>query len=105
MNHGQESEPDTHVLLCVHMERIGIRELRQNASEWIRRAQAGERIEVTKRGELVAVLGPPASSGALGRLREAGRLKSATISGELPKPVKTRRPASEVLAELRADER
>ena len=82
-----------------------MRELRQNASEWIRRAQAGEHIEVTKRGEVVAVLGPPPSGGALTRLRQAGRLKSATVTGPLPAPVKTRRPASDALAELRADER
>lgn len=87
------------------MERIGIRELRQNASEWIRRAQAGERIEVTKRGQLVAVIGPPPSGGAIARLRAAGRLKQASVTGDLPKPVKTRRPASDALAELRADER
>ncbi|MDP9419381.1 MAG: type II toxin-antitoxin system prevent-host-death family antitoxin [Actinomycetota bacterium] len=41
------------------MEGIGVRELRQNVSEWLRRAQAGERIQVTKRGQVVAVLGPP----------------------------------------------
>lgn len=93
------------MLPYVHMERIGVRELRQNASEWIRRAQAGERIEVTKRGQLVAVLGPPPSGGALNRLREAGRLKPATFTGALPAPVKTRRPASQALAALRADER
>lgn len=87
------------------MERIGVRELRQNASEWIRRAHAGERIEVTKRGQVVAVLGPPPSGGTLTRLREAGRLKPAIVTGPLPAPVKTRRPASEALAELRADER
>jgi prevent-host-death family protein len=87
------------------MERIGVRELRQNASEWIRRAQAGERIEVTKRGQLVAVLGPPSSSGALARLREAGRLKPPTVIHRLPGPVKTVRPASEALVELRAQER
>jgi prevent-host-death family protein len=87
------------------MERIGVRELRQNASDWLRRAQAGERIEVTKRGQVVAVLGPPSANGALNHLREAGRLKPATVTGELPEPVKTRRPASEALAELRADER
>ena len=52
------------MLPCVLMERIGIRELRQNASEWIRRAHAGERIEVTRRGEVMAVLGPPAVGGA-----------------------------------------
>jgi len=87
------------------MERIGVRELRQNASEWIRRAHAGERIEVTRRGEVVAVLGPPPRGSALAGLREAGRLKPATLLGPLPSPVKTRRAASEALAELRAAER
>jgi prevent-host-death family protein len=87
------------------MERIGVRELRQNASEWIRRANAGERIEVTRRGEVMAVLGPPPSIGGLAGLREAGRLKRATVTGPLPMPVATSRPASQALAELRADER
>ena len=32
------------------MERIGIRELRQHASRWVRRAAAGESFEVTDRG-------------------------------------------------------
>ena len=87
------------------MERIGIRELRQNASEWIRRAHAGERIEVTRRGELMAVLGPPPVGGALAQLRDTGRLKRASVTSPLPSPVPTRRPASDALAELRAEER
>jgi len=93
------------VLPCVHMERIGVRELRQNASEWLRRAQAGERIEVTRRGQVVAVLGPAPAGERLARLRDAGRVKAATVTGALPRPVRTRRPASEALAELRAGER
>jgi prevent-host-death family protein len=87
------------------MERIGVRELRQNASEWIRRARAGERIEITNRGAVVAVLGPPPTGGTLTGLRKAGRLKPATRTGSLPAPVKTRRLASETLTQLRADER
>jgi prevent-host-death family protein len=87
------------------MSRIGVRELRQNASEWIRRAQAGERIEVTRRGQVVAVLGPPPSGGRLAALRQAGRLKPATVRPPLPEPVATRRSASEALADLRALER
>jgi prevent-host-death family protein len=87
------------------MERIGVRELRQNASEWIRRAHAGERIEITKRGQLVAVIGPPPAGGTVARLREAGRLKPPSVSGRLPRPVNTQRSASEALATLRADER
>ncbi len=87
------------------MTRIGIRELRQHASEWIRRAQAGERIEVTRRAEVVAVICPPPSANALTRLREAGRLKPATVTSPLPFPVRTDRPASAALAEARAEER
>lgn len=87
------------------MERIGVRELRQNASEWLRRARAGERIEVTNRGQVVAVLGPAPIGGPVAELRAAGRLKPATFSGVLPAPIKTRRAASEALAELRAEER
>lgn len=40
------------------MARIGIRELRQNASEYVRRAEKGETIEVTDRGRPVAQLTP-----------------------------------------------
>ncbi|MGI9033874.1 MAG: type II toxin-antitoxin system prevent-host-death family antitoxin [Candidatus Aeolococcus gillhamiae] len=86
------------------MERIGVRELRQNASVWVRRARAGEHIEVTRRGEVMAILGPPPSGGILAGLRETGRLKPAT-PGPLPGPMITSRAASEALAELRADER
>jgi antitoxin (DNA-binding transcriptional repressor) of toxin-antitoxin stability system len=87
------------------MVRIGVRELRQNASEWLRRAQAGERIEVTNRGHVVAILGPPSAGGPLSALRETGRLKRATHTGPLPRPVKTQRLASAALADMRADER
>jgi prevent-host-death family protein len=40
------------------MERIGVRELRQNASKYLERVKRGESIEVTDRGVPVAVLGP-----------------------------------------------
>ena len=93
------------MLPCVLMEQIGVRELRQNASEWVRRAHAGERIEVTRRGTVMAVLGPPLAGGAVARLRQARRLKPASTTRPLPAPVPTTRPASDALAELRADER
>jgi prevent-host-death family protein len=41
-----------------YMERIGIRELRQNASKYLDRVAAGEVIEVTQRGQLVARIIP-----------------------------------------------
>lgn len=87
------------------MQQVGVRELRQNASEWVRRAHAGERIEVTRRGEVMAVLGPPTRGGPVDRLRQAGRLKRASVTRPLPAPVRTGRSASAALAELRADER
>lgn len=43
--------------LCV-MERVGVRELRQNLSVYLRRVRRGESLEVTERGEPVAVLHP-----------------------------------------------
>lgn len=87
------------------MERIGVRELRQNASEWIRRAHAGERIEVTRRGEVMAILGPPPRGGGLAQMRQSGRLKPGSVTAPLPEPVQTQRRASEALADLPADER
>jgi antitoxin (DNA-binding transcriptional repressor) of toxin-antitoxin stability system len=36
------------------VERIGIRELRQNASRYLALVKAGQTVEVTERGELVA---------------------------------------------------
>jgi prevent-host-death family protein len=38
------------------MATVGVRELRQRASELLRRVEAGETIEVTDRGRPVAVL-------------------------------------------------
>ncbi|MFC5106179.1 type II toxin-antitoxin system Phd/YefM family antitoxin [Kibdelosporangium philippinense] len=39
----------------------GLREMRQNASELVRRAQAGERVTITVAGRPAAVLGPVSS--------------------------------------------
>ena len=38
----------------------GLREMRQNASELVRRAEAGERVTITVAGRPAAVLGPVA---------------------------------------------
>ena len=39
-------------------DEVGLREMRQNASELVRRAEAGERLTVTVAGRPAAVLGP-----------------------------------------------
>jgi len=38
------------------MEKIGVRQLQQNAAAAVRRVQRGERLEVTDRGRPVAIL-------------------------------------------------
>jgi prevent-host-death family protein len=71
----------------LHMERIGVRELRQNASLYLRRVEAGETIEVTDRGRPVAILAPIQSS-LRDRLIAEGRLiPGSRRSGKLPLPV------------------
>jgi prevent-host-death family protein len=40
------------------MDRIGVRELRQNASKYLARVGCGETIEITDRGRAVALLVP-----------------------------------------------
>ena len=91
------------------MERIGIRELRQHASRWVRRAERGESFEVTDRGRPVARLVPLAPLEGLAKLRAEGRITEP--EGDLldlgpPLPPKPGVPLpSEILAQMREDER
>lgn len=91
----------------LHMERIGIRELRQNASEYIRRAAQGETIELTDRGRPVARLTPIPPGGVLERLIAEGKARPAR--GDLlalgpPPPAKPGdKPLSQIVDELRAE--
>ncbi len=59
-----------------HMERVGVRELRRQASTILRRVAAGETVEVTDRGRPVAVLVKTMPSG-LARLEREGLLRRA----------------------------
>ena len=96
------------------MEQIGVRELRQNASEWLRRVADGESYEVTVRGEPVALLGPlPHRDDPMGRLAARGLITrsakglSAAIEDLPPLPAAPpdEPTLSERLEELRRDER
>lgn len=70
------------------MERIGVRELRQHASRYLDRVKAGESVEVTERGQLVALLVPPhPASSARERLVATGRLIPAARPFQLPQRV------------------
>ena len=102
-----------------YMKTIGVRELRQHASRWLRRVAEGETYEITVRGMPVAGMPvarlspvvPP--GGALERLVDEGLVNRAgegfdeaferlgppiVISSEVPS-------SSERLTELRRDER
>jgi prevent-host-death family protein len=59
-----------------HMERVGVRELRRQASEILRRVASGETVEVTDRGRPVAVMVKSMPSG-LARLEREGLLRRA----------------------------
>jgi prevent-host-death family protein len=91
------------------MASVGVRELRQRASELLRRVAAGETIEVTDRGRPVALLSPLPEAGPLEHLRAVGDVDPATADlGELPPPLPLQpgqEPPSAVLARLRRDER
>jgi prevent-host-death family protein len=67
--------------------RVGVGELRQNLSRYLRRVERGERLIVTDRNRPVAELGPPPSVGAaLDRLILEGRVSRPRRSA-LPNPL------------------
>ena len=59
------------------MKSIGIRELRQHASRYLRDVERGETIEITDRGRPVARIVPTGEGDAVARLTSAGRLRPA----------------------------
>lgn len=92
------------------MERVGIRELRQNLSVYLRRVKRGESLEVTERGTPVARLVPPSTGDEwLDRMAAEGRVRLPTRSiDDLPPPIKLppgAQPLSEILQEMRDSER
>ena len=91
------------------MATVGVRELRQRASELLRRVEAGETIEVTDRGRPVAVLAPLPEAGPLEQLRASGEVIPAAGSlSNLPEPLPLppgKESPSVMLARLRRNER
>lgn len=90
------------------MERVGIREMRQNLSRYTRRARGGESFVVTDRGAEVARLVPAATHAtAIDRLvaergARRGHGNLLAVLDELPEPIPGP-PTAAVLDELRAD--
>jgi prevent-host-death family protein len=89
------------------MTRVGVRELRQRASELLRLVERGETIEITDRGRPVAMLAPLPEGAPLERLRASGEIASAV--GDLddlgsPLPRRGEDAPSAILDRLRRDE-
>ncbi|WP_079548304.1 type II toxin-antitoxin system Phd/YefM family antitoxin [Mycobacteroides abscessus] len=62
------------------MERIGVRELRQNASKYLEKVQQGQTVEITDRGRLVAHLIPAVITDQWAALIASGEVKPAAAS-------------------------
>jgi len=92
----------------LHMERVGVRELRLNASKYVERVEAGETIEITKRGRVVGLLTPARPDGdARSYLIATGQLipgRGGDLRDIVPGKT-TKGSVSEVLAAQRAAER
>ena len=56
---------------------VGVRELKQHLSEYVRRAASGETVRVTDRGVPVAVLAPIAATDPLGAAIDDGLVRPA----------------------------
>jgi len=91
------------------MDVIGIRELRQHASRYLRQVQRGETIEVTDRGHPVARIVPVPPADGVNGLAASGRLVLAAGDaldlGPPLKPAEGEPLPSEALREARAGER
>jgi prevent-host-death family protein len=86
------------------MKTIGVRELRQNASRYLKLVEAGESVEVTDRGRPVARLVPVPTS-RFDQLVAEGRIRRGTGRWrDLPPPLPLppgARPPSELISEMR----
>lgn len=91
------------------MERVGIRELRQNASRYIDRVKFGESFEVTERGVPVAVLSPASPASLFDRLVANGTIIPGTgdlsrwLAEHPPTKHTSTQSLSDILDELRAE--
>lgn len=72
-----------------HLETVGVAQLRQNLSAYLKRVAAGERLVVTDHNRPVAELTPLSSRlSPLDRLIAEGRVNPPRRPGPLPKPLK-----------------
>ncbi|MGA3147747.1 MAG: type II toxin-antitoxin system prevent-host-death family antitoxin [Acidimicrobiales bacterium] len=70
------------------MTSVGVRELRQRASELLRLVEQGETVEITDRGRPVAMLTPLPEGSPLEQMRSSGEIDSASAGlDDLPEPI------------------
>ncbi len=88
-----------------HMECIGVRELRQNASRYLKRVAAGEDFQVTQRGRPVALL-VPVPDDPWEELLTSGAVRAPEEEGDVADqaPTDFGVHATAVLAAMREDE-
>jgi prevent-host-death family protein len=84
---------------------VGIRELRSSLSRYLKRVRAGETIEITDHGELIARIIPSAVPEDLARLMSEGKVRWSVRRFVAPqRPVKARKGAplaSQIISEDR----
>ena len=98
------------------MKTVGIRELKNRLSEYLREVRAGESVLVTDRGEVIAELSPPGQMRAADPSVPAGLLQlarrglitlgsrpEAALYKALPRRRRGRRSAAELLDEERGN--
>ena len=92
------------------VERVGIRELRDNLKGYLEQVERGETIEITKNGRTIGMIVPKQGAvDEVDRLVAEGRLLPSRTGYDgvrLPRRVQPSpgsRPASEILDEMRAD--
>lgn len=88
------------------VRQVGVSELRQSLSRYLRRVERGEHFEITRDGRPVAVLEPvPEGRRSLARLVSEGRILPPTRDiSDLPLPVgRPSRRASDALLAQRAE--
>ena len=67
------------------MASVGVREFRDNLSEYLRRVREGELVVVTDRGQPIGELGPAGTGRNAHRARALTRTGAASWSGGKPK--------------------
>jgi prevent-host-death family protein len=91
------------------LDRVGVRELRQNLSVYLRRVEAGETLEVTEHGHPVARLTPlpPQRTSVLDRLIAEGKVfpgKGGNLADWEPIDIGPGPTLSEVLQQMRDED-